>query len=128
MTDKFILTVGQAHELQHAFHRHGWTVAEVQQLCRGDTLGLVRTQMFVPFLEKSARHFFTEERLEKAGVPKTQCRRLMGALWNNKDYGTLGEFIEYFKLVLKRRRIIIGVGPKSYPYILKCLEEVGITL
>lgn len=38
MADKFTLTVGQAHDLEMAFRRNGWTAADVKRLSEGDLL------------------------------------------------------------------------------------------
>jgi hypothetical protein len=42
MSDKFMLGVGLAHELEMAFERTGWTNAEIKELTNGDTLASVR--------------------------------------------------------------------------------------
>lgn len=42
MTDKFVMSVRQAAELDHAFERSGWTPAEVKLLSSGSTLADVR--------------------------------------------------------------------------------------
>lgn len=46
MSDKFVLTVGLAHQLQHGFDRNGWTVEEVNDLTKGDTLSVIREALF----------------------------------------------------------------------------------
>jgi len=42
MSDKFQMTVGQAHELDMAFDRNGWSAVEVKRLSEGDVLTAVR--------------------------------------------------------------------------------------
>lgn len=42
MSDEFVLGVGQAHELEHAFRRNGWSAAEVKVLSMGNNLTPVR--------------------------------------------------------------------------------------
>ena len=41
MSDKFTMSVGQAHELEMAFSRNGYTNADVKTLSSGDMLGRV---------------------------------------------------------------------------------------
>jgi hypothetical protein len=42
MSDKFQMTVGQAHELDMAFDRNGWSAADVKELSEGNILTSVR--------------------------------------------------------------------------------------
>jgi hypothetical protein len=46
MSDTFILSAGQAHELEMAFARNGWTTQQVKDLTKGDTLAKVRANLF----------------------------------------------------------------------------------
>lgn len=41
-SDKFSLSVGHAHQLEMAFRRNGWTLAEVEMLREGTVLGELR--------------------------------------------------------------------------------------
>jgi len=42
MGDEFVLSVGQAHELEHAFRRNGWNASDVKVLSIGKNLTQVR--------------------------------------------------------------------------------------
>jgi len=42
MNDTFALTTGQAHKLEMAFRRTGWENAEIEVLCMGNNLALVK--------------------------------------------------------------------------------------
>jgi hypothetical protein len=45
MSDKFQMSVGQAHELEMAFGRSGWTNADVKKLATGGTLERILSVM-----------------------------------------------------------------------------------
>lgn len=42
MGDKLTVGVGQAHELERAFERNGWSNSQIKDACKGDFLGTVR--------------------------------------------------------------------------------------
>lgn len=74
MTDKFVLSVGLAHELQHAFVRNGWTVEDVHSLCKGNTLSELRKYLLVPNIDKPLESIFlpnlVEECAKEAGIER----------------------------------------------------------
>lgn len=96
MDNKFVLSSGQAHELEMAFRRTGWDNAEVKVLCTGDKLTLVRDLINdkLEFKYKQPPVEFPVWKTIKIGTYKSK-EALWNALGEDSSFKVNGEYMGY---------------------------------
>lgn len=135
--DEFTLSVGLAHQLEHAFRRNYWTTADVHRLCRDNTLDLVKefvdrilsTKMLQQHGHLLVDDVFTVKLCcGELNSYESVLTRLLNALHTgigDNPIMTLGELVFYSEIDLLR---VPNLGDTSVELAKKVLARYGLYL
>jgi DNA-directed RNA polymerase alpha subunit len=122
MTDTFVMSVGQAHELQTAFRRNGWSASEVKKLCQGDILARVKHLVIGPDpKELLIRDVFTIENCKSLGLSSNTRYRAIAL--GHEGIRTLGDLSKMTEFSFARQP---GTGETSVALVKAVLAHYGL--
>lgn len=130
---EFVLSAGQAHQLELAFRRCNWTAADVQRLCKDATLSEVKNFLLREMADealrengsKHVRDVFTPERAMQMGYAPKIAARVVRALTESCEVDTLSELVFH-----TREELLLSpaVGDESLKFVKEVLAEYGLKL